>query len=74
MTLEESVYPERDSRPEVVPLQWIQYQLDNCATVDEVLATDKVIRVARWEAAPRGHHFFVSDSTGKSATLEFVGA
>jgi choloylglycine hydrolase len=72
MTLNETVYPSRDSRPEVIPLQWIQYQLDKCATVDEVLQTDEVIRVAGWETAMRGHHFLVCDKSGKAATVEFV--
>ena len=73
MTLTETVYPAEDDRPALIPLQWIQYQLDNCGTVEEVLATDKVIRVAGWEAGEnRGHHFLVSDKTGESAIIEFI--
>ena len=73
MTLRESVYPAEDGRPALVPLQWIQYQLDNCATIEEVLATDEVVRVSGWEAGDnRGHHFLVSDKSGKSVTIEFV--
>ena len=73
MTLKETVYPTEDGRSALVPLQWIQYQLDNCATIEEVLATDEVIRVSGWEAAGnRGHHFLVSDKSGNSVTIEFV--
>ena len=72
MTLGSTEYPRRDDRPEVIPAQWIQYQLDNCATVDEVLATDKVIRMAGWDIAPRGHHFLITDKTGKTAVIEFL--
>jgi penicillin V acylase-like amidase (Ntn superfamily) len=39
MWLEESKYPLADKRPALMELQWIQYQLDNCSTVDEIMAT-----------------------------------
>src|SRR4028119_599420 len=32
MWLEETEYPQKDSRPSIGVLQWIQYQLDNCQT------------------------------------------
>src|SRR5437868_6250551 len=45
MWLDETKYPDPDKRPAVGVLQWIQYQLDNCATVDEVIETDKILRI-----------------------------
>ncbi len=69
MTLTVSEYPDRDERPALNPLQWIQYQLDNCATVDEVIATDKVIRIDKDEYHS---HFFVCDRTGSCATIEWI--
>ena len=73
MTLRETVYAAEDARPALVPLQWIQYQLDNCATIEEVLATDEIVRVGGWEAAGnRGHHFLVTDKSGNSVTIEFI--
>src|SRR5215213_2632705 len=46
MWLDETSYPKADSRPAISVLQWIQYQLDNCAYVNEVLATDKALRIS----------------------------
>lgn len=40
MWLEETVYPAPDQRYGLSELQWIQYQLDNSASVAEVLASD----------------------------------
>ena len=39
MWLDSSEYPKPDGTPSVNELQWIQYQLDNFATVGEVLAS-----------------------------------
>jgi penicillin V acylase-like amidase (Ntn superfamily) len=70
MWLNETSYPEADKRAAMSELQWIQYQLDNCATIDEVIATDKIIRINRNEAAPL--HFLVADEKGRAATIEFI--
>jgi penicillin V acylase-like amidase (Ntn superfamily) len=70
MWLDETKYPEADNRVGISELQWIQYQLDNCATIDEVIATDKVIRINRNDAAPL--HFLVADEKGQAATIEFI--
>ena len=40
LLLPETVYPEPDARPTVSLLQWVQYQLDNFSTTDEVIASD----------------------------------
>jgi penicillin V acylase-like amidase (Ntn superfamily) len=69
MTLTVSEYPDRDDRAALNPLQWIQYQLDNCATVDEVIATDKKIRIDKNEYHS---HFFVCDKNGDCATIEWI--
>ena len=37
MWLDETKYPSADNRPAIGVLQWIQYQLDNCTTIEEVL-------------------------------------
>jgi choloylglycine hydrolase len=69
MWLDETKYPAPDSRPAINLLQWIQYQLDNCGTVAEVMATDGKIRL---EAPPVSAriHYLVCDATGDCATLE----
>jgi len=69
MWLEGSVYPKADNRPTLNVLQWIQYQLDNCATIDEVLATDKLIRIG---ADNPPLHYLVADAAGRAATIEFL--
>jgi choloylglycine hydrolase len=68
--LDETAYPRRDRRPVIDEVQWIQYQLDNCATVDEVLRTDGVLRI---ELFTGKSHYFVCDRSGKVAVVEWVG-
>ncbi len=70
MMLRESAYPPSDDRPAVGVLQWIQYQLDMCATVDEVLATDGRLRVESDGAAPV--HYLIADRSGRVATVEYL--
>ena len=70
MWLAETTYPGADQRAAMNELQWIQYQLDNCTTVSEVIATDSVIRISRNNAAPL--HYLVADANGIAATIEFI--
>lgn len=70
MWLSETSYPEQDDRASMNELQWVQYQLDNCKNITEVIATDKKIRISRAGAAPL--HFLVADASGKAATIEFI--
>ena len=70
MWLDETVYPAPDSRPAISVLQWIQYQLDNSTTIEEVIATDKILRIATVGATPL--HYLVADKQGKAATIEFL--
>lgn len=70
MWLSESKYPAKDNRPALSVLQWIQYQLDNNATVDEVVATDRAIRIT---STGTPQHYLVADSKGGVATIEFLG-
>ena len=70
MWLRETNYPAADNRIALSELQWIQYQLDNCTTVDEVIATDQKIRIGREGAAPL--HFLIADAAGHAATIEYI--
>jgi penicillin V acylase-like amidase (Ntn superfamily) len=70
MWLDETQYPTPDTRPAIGVLQWIQYQLDNCATVDEVIATDKKLRISSTGTTPL--HYLVADASGHVATIEFL--
>jgi len=71
MMLFESRYPAPDSRSEIDMLQWIQYQLDTCSTVAEVLATDAKIRQPSPTVGAR-IHYLVCDAGGDCATVEFL--
>jgi choloylglycine hydrolase len=70
MWLNETHYPDADSRAPLNELQWIQFQLDNCNTIEEVIATDKQVRINRAGAAPL--HYLIADASGKAATIEFI--
>ena len=60
--------PQPDERPGLI--SWLQYQLDNCRTVSEVVATDKQIRIS--PTMPMPLHFFVCDREGNAAVVEFL--
>ncbi len=65
-----SVYPSQDSRFEIDNMQWVQYQLDNSSTVNEVIASDTLLRVAPLSGA--SVHYFICDRTGNCASIEFL--
>jgi choloylglycine hydrolase len=69
MMLDETRYPERDGRPAVSECQWIQYHLDNCATVGEVLGSSRAVRIGQ---AQSPLHFLVCDAFGETASVEFL--
>jgi penicillin V acylase-like amidase (Ntn superfamily) len=68
MWLDATKYPARDQRPNLGQVEWIQYLLDNYATVGEVLARADDLRI--FGRAPI--HYLVSDRTGNAAVLEFL--
>jgi choloylglycine hydrolase len=68
MWLDETQYPKADARPTVGTLEWIQYQLDNSATVAEVIANTDKIRVSSQVTL----HYLVNDKAGNTATIEFL--
>ncbi|KPK73484.1 hypothetical protein AMJ87_01485 [candidate division WOR_3 bacterium SM23_60] len=70
MWLQQTEYPHPDVRQAVADLQWVQYQLDNAATVADVIASDKTVRISIRSATPI--HFLVCDRTGQAATIEFL--
>jgi penicillin V acylase-like amidase (Ntn superfamily) len=70
MWLEGTEYSKPDNRPALGILQWIQYQLDNCANIEEVISTDVNIRISA-HTAPL--HYLIADANGNAATIEFLG-
>jgi choloylglycine hydrolase len=71
MWLKATEYPPPDSRSALGEAQWIQYQLDSAATVQEVIASDADVRITPHRASPI--HFLVCDSQGGCASIEFLG-
>lgn len=68
MTLLSTVWPSVPGTVRMYHHQWIQYLLDNHATVDEALGSLEL-------ALPEGHcrwHFFFADQTGDAAVVEFI--
>jgi choloylglycine hydrolase len=63
-----TTYPPVDDRRALGSVQWLQYQLDTAATVDEVLASLQKIRIYGGASV----HFYLADSTGAAAALEFL--
>ncbi|MFC1884144.1 linear amide C-N hydrolase [Thermodesulfobacteriota bacterium] len=70
MSLGTTRYPQPDSRSAINPLQWIQYQLDNFSSVEEVIASDKYLRV--YSSEESGVHYLVADKAGNCASIEFI--
>lgn len=67
--LDQTKYPEPDQRQAASALQWVQYQLDNCSTVEEVVANDGTIRILG-RSTPL--HFLACDRSGNAAAIEFL--
>jgi choloylglycine hydrolase len=62
-------YPHPDERSAINELQWIQYQLDNASSVEEVLASDTLLRIEKFLF---GLHYMVADREGSVAVVEFL--
>jgi choloylglycine hydrolase len=63
-------YPPPDERPFLNELQWIQYHLDTCRSVKEVIKSDRALRIAR---SLFKLHYLVADRKGNTAVIEFSG-
>ncbi len=67
MWLTATGFPEVDERPPVVSGFWVQHHLDTCATVQEVVDADSLVRLTQ-DAC----HFLVADAQGNCATMEYL--
>jgi penicillin V acylase-like amidase (Ntn superfamily) len=67
MALRETHNPPPDERPPLISALWIQYQLDTCATLEEVMANDIRVRIA-----DTGDHYLICDRSGACAAVEFL--
>jgi penicillin V acylase-like amidase (Ntn superfamily) len=66
MSLDETRQPPPDERPPLDNGEWVQYILDTCATVEEVIATDSQVRILTVD------HYLIGDRFGNAATIEFL--
>ncbi len=67
MALSETQNPPPDERPPLRSALWMQYMLDTCATVEEVVAAEKAVRISEtWD------HYLVADASGAVAAIEFL--
>lgn len=69
MTLDNTAYPSKDSRYPIGAFQWIQFQLDNCSTIEEVISSDTLLRI---DDVNNKIHFLVCDRFGRTAVIEFL--
>lgn len=67
MALPETQNPKPDERPPLHSPHWMQYMLDNCGSVKEVIAADPKVRI--FETVD---HYLVADRTGDCAVIEFL--
>lgn len=70
MWLEGTQYPKADARGELGTLEWVQYQLDTAASVEDVIASDARVRIST-SGVPL--HYLVADAAGNAASIEFFG-
>jgi len=66
MSLDQTELPPADPRPVLDSGNWLQYLLDTCSTVDDVLAQGDVVRALTVD------HYLVADRSGAAVTLEFL--
>jgi len=69
MGLDDTRFPEPDARPAIDELGWIQYQLDQAASVDEVIQSLKTIRISSRSIGDS--HYLIVDNLGKAAVIEY---
>ena len=60
-------YPKDAGLPKLNQMQWMQYILDNAATLDEAIACAKAFEIDGW-----GWHFFLGDRDGHCAVIDFL--
>jgi choloylglycine hydrolase len=68
MWLDGTEYPPADGRPATGILEWVQYNLDRCASVAEFAARAEEVR----PASETPIHFLMADAAGAAAVVEFL--
>ena len=68
MWLDETEYPQDKTLPTIDTQEWIQYELDTSATVDEAIANARKVRIDSEVKV----HFLISDKSGSAAAIEYL--
>jgi len=66
--LDETEYPKDKNLPAIDTQEWIQYELDTSATVEEAIANARKVRIDSEVKV----HFLIGDKFGHAAAIEFV--
>jgi penicillin V acylase-like amidase (Ntn superfamily) len=69
MRLNGSAAPVPDHRRWIWVQYWMQYVLDMCSSIDEVIAFDSTIRIVSDSRIP---HYMITDHTGRCAVIEHI--
>jgi hypothetical protein len=69
MELRAGKYPRPDERPPVGNGTWVQYVLDTCGSVEDVLRAISLVRIED-EGLP--NHYLVADANGACAAIEWL--
>jgi penicillin V acylase-like amidase (Ntn superfamily) len=72
LMLSETRHPSSGGLPVLSGSQWFQYQLDNSATVEEVIASDTVVRIEATDWEGMASHYLICDSSGTVAGIEWL--
>ena len=67
--LNETEYVERDRRPYLNELEWVQYVLDTCESVKQIEALVTKVRISPIHGQI---HYFFCDQSGDCGALEFI--
>lgn len=72
--LDDSKYEERDNRPGLSTTLWVQYLLDNYATVDQAIAALDTYQIVSTPVLGTYFpcHACLEDATGNSAVIEYI--
>ncbi|MFO8067461.1 MAG: DUF2141 domain-containing protein [Bacteroidales bacterium] len=68
--LDETYYSYHNDKIPINELQWVQYHLDVCQTVDEVVESLKNFNIVPIFGKL---HYFIADKEGNTAIVEFIG-
>ena len=67
MALNETKVPVPDDRPSLLSAAWVQYVLDTCRTIDDIIEAERQVRLNYGI-----DHYLACDATGQCVAVEFL--